>query len=311
MPRFGGSPSGRWEKFESSSPIAVDGGLVSSKARGPMASSWWSKRFIDALESYGLGGRMTRGRTYARKGQVLSLEVKPGLLIAQVQGSRSLPYAVTIRLGVPSAVQWAKIEDALRSRIGYAASFLAGEVPTDLESVFADAGCSLFPKSWREMSATCSCPDWGDPCKHQAAVLYVFADQLDNDSWQLLSWLGRTQEQIVALLANSSVAAGGDSGTRNGVVPNAVEIAPWWPLRVMSNLSSQIDGASAAPGSLFPKVALADETGATLARLGPLDVLVYGEPIYDYLLRTYEVLQESNDPVQNAPRSGPEADFQR
>ena len=90
-----GRPTGwdeRWTRFEPSKPRPAAGGISSSKARGAMADTWWSKRFVDVLESYGLGGRMTRGRTYARKGQVLSLEVSAGHLVAQVQGSRPLPY---------------------------------------------------------------------------------------------------------------------------------------------------------------------------------------------------------------------------
>ena len=36
------------------------------------------RRFLDVLESFAIGGRLTRGRSYAREGQVLSLEVAPG-----------------------------------------------------------------------------------------------------------------------------------------------------------------------------------------------------------------------------------------
>ena len=168
---------GGWETFAPSKPIAVEGGIASSKARGAMADTWWSKRFVSVLESYGLDGRMTRGRTYARKGQVVSLDVDAGLLTAKVQGSRPAPYAVTVRLATPNPTQWMKIEDALRAKVGYAARLLAGEIPNDLEDVFLDAGCQLFPRQWKDLRATCSCPDWGDPCKHQAAALYVFADQ--------------------------------------------------------------------------------------------------------------------------------------
>ena len=35
----------------------------------------WSERFIAVLDDIGLGNRLQRGRTYARKGQVISLQV--------------------------------------------------------------------------------------------------------------------------------------------------------------------------------------------------------------------------------------------
>ena len=269
------SPRSRWDdpwrSFPTSKPIAAEGGIASSKARGAMAESWWSKRFVDVLESYGLGGRMTRGRTYARKGQVLTLDVSEGLLVSQVQGSRTMPYAVTVRLKTPTAKQWTKIDDALRARVGYAARLLAGEVPTDLEAVFADAGCPLFPSRWSDLRATCSCPDWGDPCKHQAAVLYVFADQLDSDPWRLLSWMGRTRDEIVALFAGLS-----DEGA-----DVAAEVAPWWPLR---------PGTSAGAVRAAVGAVLADDPHAVLARVGSLDATAAGRPINEILLRAYEVL---------------------
>jgi len=60
MARFGNDRFGGY--YPPSKPIVVDGGIATSKQRGPMAGSWWSKRFTDVLESFGLGGRMARGR---------------------------------------------------------------------------------------------------------------------------------------------------------------------------------------------------------------------------------------------------------
>ncbi len=255
-----------WQKYPASKPLAVEGGIATSKTRGAMASSWWSKRFTDVLESYGLGGRMTRGKSYARKGQVLTLDVTAGMIVAQVQGSRRVPYAVTIRIKPPTDTQWAKLADLLRARAGYAATMLAGEIPTDLEGVFADAGASLFPSAWRDLRATCSCPDWGDPCKHQAAVLYVFADRLDADPWQLLDWHGRGRDDILALF---NVVGAGDSGVD--------EVAPWWPL-----------APGTQPGPVVPlgqRPLPTSDPGAVLDRLAPSGVVTAGGAAVETVLR--------------------------
>lgn len=257
-----------FENFPTSKRIQAEGGLATSRARGAMAETWWSKRFIVVLESFGLGGRMTRGRTYARAGQVLSLEVNEGLLVAQVQGSRRTPYAVTVRLATPTPIQWIKITDALKLRLGYAARLLDGEVPTDLEEVFTAAGSKLFPTQWRELRATCSCPDWGDPCKHQAAVLYVFADQLDRDPWKLIEWMGKSKDEILALFVGS--AQSGET---------VREVAPWWPLRV--------DGPSLEEVNSIPVAVLPDVAHAVLARLGPLEATLGTEPILETLRLLY------------------------
>ncbi len=265
-----------FHNFPTSKRIQAEGGLATSRARGAMAETWWSKRFIAVLESFGLGGRMTRGRTYARAGQVLSLEVNEGLLVAQVQGSRRTPYAVTVRLATPTPTQWIKITDTLKSRLGYAARLLDGEVPTDLEEVFTAAGSKLFPTQWRELRATCSCPDWGDPCKHQAAVLYVFADQLDRDPWKLIEWMGKSKDEILALFVGSTPPG-----------ETVREVAPWWPLR--------IDAPSSEMSNSIPVAILPDVAHAVLTRLGSLEAPIDTDPILETLrlLYSFFVVAES------------------
>jgi hypothetical protein len=243
-----------------------------------MAETWWSKRFVDVLESYGLGGRMQRGRRYARAGQLLSLEVTAGLLLAQVQGSRRTPYVVSVRSPQPSAAHWRKLDATFRSRVGFAARLLAGEVPPDLEDAFGAAGVGLFPRSWADIDATCSCPDGANPCKHIAATLYVFADQLDRDPWLLLTWRGRTREQVLAHLRGAGVG-------------NAVDarLPPWWPLA---------PGRAGATGRLDPPPAEPpDPPGRVLARLEPFDADIAGTALVDVLAGAYAALvRDDADP---------------
>src|SRR5271170_3012251 len=123
------------------------------------------------------------------------------MLAAQVQGSRPKPYLVTAALAVPSDEQWSSILDGMRAKVGFVARLLDGEVPTDLEEVFADAGVPLFPAAWVDIRAKCTCPDWENPCKHIAAVLYLLADRLDSDPWLVLLLRGREQDVLLDALA--------------------------------------------------------------------------------------------------------------
>ncbi len=125
-------------------------------------------------------------------GQVLSLDIRAATVAAQVQGSRRTPCLVTVSLPEPTSHQWEAIDATMRAKGGFVARLLAGEVPPELEDVFDSTGVALFPRTWNELRAQCSCPDLNDPCKHVAAVLYVFADQLDADPCLLLAWRGRT-----------------------------------------------------------------------------------------------------------------------
>ena len=196
-----------WQKYSPSIPLQVEGGVATSRQRGPMATTWWSRRFVEVLESYGLGARMQRGRRYARTGQVIEVEVSRGVVAAQVQGTRPKPYLVTAALDVLSDGQWSQVVDAMRTKVGFAARLLDGEVPTELEEVFAGASVPLFPAAWADIRAKCTCPDWENPCKHIAAVLYVLADQLDRDPWLVLLLRGREREVLLDALAVGGSAA--------------------------------------------------------------------------------------------------------
>jgi uncharacterized Zn finger protein len=190
-------------------PIRVEGGLVARSERGSIGSTWWSRRFVAVLESLSMGGRLTRGRTYARKGQVLELGVQPGAVTSTVQGSRPQPYAVSIGFAVLPEDAWQAVESALASQALYRAQLLAGELPGELEQVFADAGAPLFPASQRELRMRCSCPDVAVPCKHIAATFYLLAERFDDDPFDLLLWRGRSRADLLADLADLATADDG------------------------------------------------------------------------------------------------------
>lgn len=178
--------------------IAVEGGVTAKSRRGAIGESWWSGRFLAVLEELGVGGRLTRGKTYARAGQVVDLAIEPGGIVATVQGSRAEPYRARIGLTPFADEAWEAVEDAFARDSWYAASLLGGTVPDDLEDVLASVGLSLFPTGPREMPMDCSCPDWSVPCKHLAAVAYLVAERFDEDPFLILRWRGRDRATLLA-----------------------------------------------------------------------------------------------------------------
>ena len=234
--------------------------------REPLANQWWSQRFTAVLEGYGLGPRLERGRRYARGGRVKDLIVKAGRLEARVQGSRATPYRVSVRSEAASKAQWRSLELLFASRLGWAAQLLAGEVPANLEAAFAEAGATLFPRRWADLQVRCGCPDDAEPCKHIAAVLYVFAQQLDGDPWLLLAWHGRDRQTLLQALQQGpagAAASGGKAGGDGGPIPEAEALPPWWP----AGLRSRPDPRLQPPDPLPP-----DPPERALQRLGPLEL---------------------------------------
>ena len=181
-------------------PIRVEGGIKARSRRGAIGEQWWSRRFIGVLEASGLSGRLARGRSYARAGQVLDFRLSQGKVTAQVQGSRVRPYDVRLGVLPLTKAQWRRVQERLASQALFRAKLLAGEMPHEIEDVFAECGTPLFPRSATDLDMHCSCPDWGVPCKHLAAVCYVLAEEFDRDPFAMLAWRGKARDDLLAAL---------------------------------------------------------------------------------------------------------------
>src|SRR5260370_35193530 len=81
-----------YPRYERSVPRAAKGGIKAQTKRGTFGQTWWAKRWIAVLESFDIGGRLGRGRSYARGGQGLPIDIGKGTVTAKVQGSRPTPY---------------------------------------------------------------------------------------------------------------------------------------------------------------------------------------------------------------------------
>src|SRR5260370_30802515 len=186
-----------WERH---GPRLPSHGIKAQTRRGAFGKTWWASRWIAALENLVNPGRLARGRTYARTGQVVSLDVGRDGVKAVVQGSRPKPYDVTITFKRLTDAEWERVVDAMAAEALYAARLLSSEMPEQIEEVFAAAGTSLFPTDKNDMRTACSCPDVGNPCKHIAAVHYLLGERFDEDPFLMFLLRGRSQEEIVAAL---------------------------------------------------------------------------------------------------------------
>lgn len=192
--------SGWWyDDYTPAPPRAVRGGIKAS-GKGGFAKKWWGKRWLDVLESFGIGARLSRGRSYAKKGQVADLSIGTGLIRASVQGTRVKPYTITVKLAPFSEKQWDEVFAAIAESPIVAARLLAGEMPEEMEDLCAKRNLPLFPKRQGDLATDCSCPDWSNPCKHIAAVFYVMAEAFDGDPFLLLRLRGMERDDFLSRL---------------------------------------------------------------------------------------------------------------
>jgi uncharacterized Zn finger protein len=178
----------------------AEGGIKAQSKRGKMAQTWWAARWIAVLESFQIGARLDRGKSYARKGQVMSIDVDKGVVKSSVQGSRREPYNVTIKVNQLTKAEWHKVARVFAGKAIFAAKLLAGQMPQEVESAFSEAGLTLFPAKGADLKTECSCPDWSNPCKHVAAVYYLLGEEFDRDPFLIFRLRGITRDEIMDLL---------------------------------------------------------------------------------------------------------------
>ena len=183
--------------FKPTKAIETKDGIKAQSKRGAFAKNWWAQRWIVALERLVDSGRLSRGRSYARKGQVLSIDETKDGIVARVQGSRPTPYKISIKINQLTDAEWDKVIDALAEQAIFTAQLLAGEMPQDIEQAFDQAKVSLFPSRRGDLETDCSCPDYSNPCKHIAATHYILGERFDEDPFLIFRLRGQTQEQVM------------------------------------------------------------------------------------------------------------------
>jgi uncharacterized Zn finger protein len=230
--------------------------------------TWWASKWLAALERLVDPARLGRGRSYARSGQVLNIDITPGRVESRVQGSRPKPYKVEIEIKPLSNKEWDKVADAMASQAIFAAKLLAGEMPQDIEVAFKQAGVNLFPASRGDLKTECSCPDWSNPCKHIAAVHYLLGEQFDADPFLIFRLRGKSKDDIMALLRarrSSPAPAAAERQRKRDTPAKPEEAEPTIPLEASLNrfwdMASSLDEFQAVIEA--PQV-----DGAPVKRLG-------------------------------------------
>jgi uncharacterized Zn finger protein len=74
---------------------------------------------------------------------------------------------------------------------------LQGKLSRGVMEIVTDKARGIFP-SPREISLSCSCPDWATMCKHVAAAMYGVGARLDSEPELLFRLRGVDPAQLIA-----------------------------------------------------------------------------------------------------------------
>lgn len=174
---------------------------IRSQATRSGDRSWWAKRWLSAIESMRLGGRLGRGRSYALSGQVTEMRIEGPEVNAAVVGTRADPYSVSILFRVPDGDMRRRIVGKIRAEPMLVARLLADDLPSEVEGFFREEGLDLFPGGRLEpgrydVTTKCSCPDYANPCKHVTAALLLLGEEVERRPLALLELRGIREEEL-------------------------------------------------------------------------------------------------------------------
>ncbi|MFC0269767.1 SNF2-related protein [Kushneria aurantia] len=152
--------------------------------------TWWGQQWLAAFDGIDHSNRLPRGRRYANNGSVRSIHIDNGATSARVKGSRSAPYKVHIALPAFSDAEQRTVLDTVKADPVLLSRLLNRQLPPQVSSRLETQRIWLFPRSWRDLKAKCSCPDGALPCKHIAAVIYLIANEIDKDPFLVFTLHG-------------------------------------------------------------------------------------------------------------------------
>jgi len=133
-----------------------------------LSRTWWGNKFIDALINFMDEGRLKRGRSYSGPSRILSLEIDKNTVKAKVRGNvnpyfgvyKEPKYNVSIKIKKISEEKWQKIISGIALNAGWLCRLMLNEIPDQIDQAFLKHNEQFLPQNIKELTTSCSCPDW-------------------------------------------------------------------------------------------------------------------------------------------------------
>lgn len=257
---------------------------------------------------------MVEGLEYARLGQTKKLTIGPSRADASVQGRGDRPYVTSLAFTPLNNEAWEKVVHAMAEGAIYAAKLLAGELPTNIEEVFAPLALKLFPTESTEITVSCSCSDFhaskalNSPgaetppspslastttpwCKHICCIAYLLGQRFAQEPYLMFLLRGMEGKDLLERLRERRVVAG--AGTT--AVAVYTQHVPGVSDAILKPLDECLENFwDAGPGLSTLDLPLSPPpvSHPLLRRLGPSPFQNAPFPLVGLLASCYEVISE-------------------
>jgi len=184
--------------------MATTGGRVTHPQIAPRrgaarAGRWWGKAWVRAVEEAAYAETDLRAaRTIARSGDIGQITVEAGGFLAAVLLDGDA-WTVTGSVPVLDEAGCDTLVETVAAQAGRIGALLGGDLPHLLVEHAEESGIELLPYGG-ELTTTCTCTSWVDPCPHALAVLYQLTWLMEVDPFVLLHLRGLPREDLLARL---------------------------------------------------------------------------------------------------------------
>ncbi len=306
-------------------PRKVRGGIKLISATGRYPESWPAQRWMRLVEQAAPGESLLEGLGYATEGQTRRLSINSGRIDGAVQGTSPAAYEASMTLSAFTHEQSERIIAAMIDQAVYAAKLLAGELPANIEDIFAPLGLKLFPVEPGEVTPACNCrtrrmtsfapgqrppasggvptsappppPEPATPaspwCKHVCCLAYLVAERFTTDPFLIFTLRGLPREELFERLRQRRAAASSGAGGALVYTPVVPGVSDTEPALLEESLDHFWD---AGPGlsQIDMPIAKPEVSHPLLRRLGPSPFGGPGRfPLVGLLATCYELISEA------------------
>lgn len=181
-------------------PRRVRGGVKFKLKAGETPRSWVTQRLLRVAEQGAESDVYKDGLEYARLGQTKRLTIEDTLCEGVIQGRSDKPYTTLLALNQFDAESQERVIAAMADQVRYAAKLLSGELPSNIEDVFAPLGLKLFPAEPSDIHPKCTCPDWSEEqpwCKHAVCLTALLSERMGDDPMLIFGLHGMPSQELI------------------------------------------------------------------------------------------------------------------
>lgn len=204
-------------------PRKVRGGVKLKFKSGEDPKSWVTQRILRVAEQAAAGEAYREGLDYAHEGQTKRLTIEGTLCEGVIQGRSDKPYKTELKLDTFEQREQEQVIGTMAEQVRYAAKLLAGELPSNIEDVFAPLGLRLLPTEVDDIRPTCTCSDWSEEkpwCKHAVCLTAISAERLGDDPMLVFGLRGMPVDDVVEGLRQRRVVGAGLVGPSPVLLPH-------------------------------------------------------------------------------------------